>query len=202
LGFYQLNSDWYLYAFKAVDPQGYLRRFRFNLTLPYYYYTLNNKGEVATVLNRLAKAGVTVSNQEQFNRDMEQERVYRAGTHQGLVRLLQKAKRKRVTGKTYTLSIDEVELQYVVMDGVPMLFVEEVFSKESTEAKGLKASGFEYGPSLWRRQVTRSILVKILKDFIARAPQLKIADWDAFKSEAHRIFKGLNLVDFDEVGES
>ena len=202
LGFYQLNSDWYLYAFKAVDPQGYLRRFRFNLTLPYYYYTLNNKGEVATVLNRLAKAGVTVSNQEQFNRDMEQERVYRAGTHQGLVRLLQKAKRKRVTGKTYTLSIDEVELQYVVMDGVPMLFVEEVFSKESTEAKGLKASGFEYGPSLWRRQVTRSILVKILKDFIARSPQLKIADWDAFKIEAHRIFKGLNLVDFDEVGET
>lgn len=201
LGFYQRNNDWYLYAFKLVDPQGYLRRFKFNLTLPYYYYTLNNKGEVSTVIKRLGKAGVTLSNEEQLTHDLAQERTYQTGTHRGLVRLLQKAKRSKITGKVFTLSLDEIEMQYIVVDGMPMLFVEDIFSKEAVEAKALKSIGFDYGPALWQKRVTRSVLAKTLKDFITRAPQLKISEWDLFKDEAHKIFKGLNLIDFDVLGE-
>ena len=83
------------------------------------------------------------------------------------------------------------------MDGAPIIWVYDVLTASDPEMSVLKRVGFEQEPAFWKKATTRSQIKLFLMKIKTNYPQIRIANWEAFKSLSHLAFKGLDLTEFD-----
>lgn len=204
LGLMQWDNDWYIYSYKSADPDGFLRKLGFSLMRGYYYVEIPSKSSVDNLINRLEKT-LKITNKLEFERQVRETRVITQGVKEGLKKAAQKA-RQNVAAKAEVSPdyIDkskagEIELQFGVVDGTPVVWTHAVLDTNDPELPAIKRAGFTLEPPLWRRLVTRSLLKLILKKLQDNYPQARIANWDQFKDISHMTFKGLDLTEFDSL---
>ena len=201
----QWDSDWYIYSYKSADPTGFLRHLGFTLMRGYYYMEIPSKGAVANIVTKLEK-NLVITNKPEFERQVRETRVGAPGTRSGLRKAAQKAQRSIVAAEESPDFIDkdkkgEVELKFSIMGGAPVIWCHNLFAAHDPELSILKRAGFELEPALWRKPTTRSQLKLFCMKIQTNFPQVRIADWDEFKSVAHLAFKGLDLTGFDGLAE-
>jgi len=202
----QWDGDWYLYSYKTSDPEGFLRRMGFTLMRGYYYLEVASKGSVPNIIEKLEKY-VTISNKPEFERQVREARVTAPGTRSGLRKDAQQ-QRSRVVAKEEDSPdfIDkskrgDIELQFGIVAGAPVIWCHNILSSGDPELSALKRVGFELEPPMWRRSITRSQLKLFFVRLQTNFPQVRLAGWDAFKEHAHFVFKGLDLTGFDSLAE-
>jgi hypothetical protein len=195
----QWDNDWYVYSYKAADPDGFLRQLGFSLMRGYYYLELASKAGVDNVILKLEK-NLTILNKPEFEKQVRESRVTAQGVKNGLRKAAQKA-RQSVAADVEEIGKKkgEVSLQFSVMDGAPIIWVHNVLTTSDPEFSILKRVGFEQVPPLWKKPITRSQLKILLTKIQTNYPQVRIADWEEFKSVAHLAFKGLELTEFDTL---
>ena len=201
------NTDWYLFSYKSADPNGFLRSLGFSLMRGYYYIELTSKAEVGNVVRKLEKH-LEITNKPEFEKQVRDARVFAQGIKKGLRQDAQKA-RQRVTAAKEEVSPDyidkskknEIALEFSTMDGAPVIWTHNTFSTTDPEVPILKRIGFEMEPPLWRRLVTRSQVKTFLKKLQTNYSQIRVVNWEEFKSVASLAFRGLDLAQFDDLSE-
>lgn len=204
----QWDNDWYLFSYKSADPDGFLRRLGFTLMRGYYYLELASKAGVDNVIKRLEK-NLTITNKPEFEKKVREARVVATGVKSGLRKASQTARRsvaaevKEDDDKDFIdkTKQGEVSLEFSVMDGAPVLWVYNTLTSGDMELSILKRVGFEVEPAFWRKPITRSQIKLFFTKIVSHYPQIRIANWDEFKSLAHLAFKGLDLTEYDTLAE-
>jgi len=204
----QWDNDWYLFSYKLADPNGFLRRLGFTLMRGYYYLELASKAGVDNVVKRLEK-NLTIINKPEFEKQVRDARVITSGIKSGLRKASQMARRAIAAEVAVDEDHDqdfidkskqgEISLEFSVMDGAPVIWVYDTLASGDMELSAIKRAGFEQEPAFWRKLITRSQLKQFFSKLITRYPQVRIANWDKFKSIAHLAFKGLDLTEFDTL---
>jgi hypothetical protein len=200
------DNDWYVFSYKSADPDGFLRRLGFSLMRGYYYVELPSKSGVDNLVQRLEKY-LVITNKLDFERQVRDARVITQGVKTGLRKASQKA-RQNIAAKV-EVSPDfvdksktgEIELQFSIVDGAPVVWAHAVLTTNDPELSALKRAGFEIEPPLWRKPVTRSQIKLLFSRVVANYPQVRVANWEEFKELAHKTFKGLDLNEFDILAE-
>ena len=201
------DTDWYLFSYKSADPNGFLRSLGFSLMLGYYYVELVSKAEVGNIVRKLEKH-FEITNKPEFERQVRETRVITQGIKKGLRNAAQKA-RQRVAAEKEEVSPDyidkskkeDITLEFSTVDGAPVIWIYNTFTTSDPELPTLKRIGFELEPPLWRRLITRSQLKLFLTKLQEDHPQIRIANWEDFKSIVSLSFGGLNLDQFDGLAE-
>ena len=194
----QWDNDWYLYSYRTSDPDGFLRHLGFSLMRGYYYMELPSKAGVDNIVSKIEK-NLMITNKPEFERQVRETRVLAQGIKSGLRKSSQKA---RIAAKAedpdfVDKSKGEVALQFSTMDGAPIIWVYDVLTASDPEMSVLKRVGFEQEPAFWKKATTRSQIKLFLMKIKTNYPQIRIANWEAFKSLSHLAFKGLDLTEFD-----
>lgn len=194
-GLAQKDGSWFIYAYRAADPSGFLRQLGFKLQLGHYYVELISKGEVDNLVKRIEEK-LSITNLLDFEHQVRETKVIERGMKKGLKKKSQKA-RSAITSAEEEKP--EIELHFSTFDGAPVVWVKNVFSEDDKQVPLLKRLGFEFEPQYWEKKITRSTLEALLKRIQTNYPQVRIVEWDEFKGEANRIFKGLSLDEFDPL---
>jgi hypothetical protein len=199
----QWDNDWYLYSYRSADPDGFLRHMGFALMRGYYYIELSSKAGVDNIVNRLER-NLTITNKPEFEKQVRESRVVASGVKSGLRKSAQKAKRIAAAAKEDKSpdfidksKLGEISLQFSIMDGAPIIWVYNVLTSSDPELSVLKRAGFEIEPPFWKKPITRSQIKFFFTRLSTNYPQVRIANWEDFKSVAHLAFKGLDLTAFD-----
>lgn len=202
LDLFQWDGSWNLFSYKAADPDGFLRRFGFGLMRGYYYLEISSKAAVDNVLKRIEKQ-LTVINKPEFEKQVRDARVIASGVKSGLRKASQKA-RGLVAADVEDedkAKKGEISLEFSIVDGVPVIWTQNVLSPGDAELAVLKRIGFELEPAFWKKPVTRSQIKLFLSKLTEQYPQVRISNWEDFKEIAHLAFKGLDLTEFDSLVE-
>lgn len=187
------NEGWQLVCFRTVDPQGYLRRFGFNLMRDNFYLQTKNKAHAKQVIEKLQK-DLDIVNLDELEDAIGKIRVTTPGVNQGV------SKKAKSDKKTVLAAVKgAVTVDFATLDGAPTLYVDTLL-EEDAEVKILKSNGFVQEPASWQRDITRGQLVNLLRKIQAVNPKLKIAKWEEFKEKAKVSFRGLDLSEFDAMG--
>jgi len=201
----QWDSEWYLYSYKSADPDGFLRHLGFSLIRGYYYLEVPAKGAIANVITKLEK-NLTITNKPEFEKQVREARVIGTGMRGGLRKEAQKARRAVAAVEESPDFIDknkkgELELEFSIMDGVAVIWCHNILASNDPELSVLRRAGFELEPAFWRKPITRSQLKFFFTKLQTSFQQIRISNWEDFKSIAHLAFKGLDLTAFDTLAE-
>lgn len=202
------DNDWYLVSYKTADPDGFLRRFGFSLMRGYYYLGLASKAGVDNVVKRLEK-NLTITNKPEFEKQVRESRVTAPGIRGGMSKQSRQARQSIAAEMEVEDSQDfvdksksgEISLEFSIMDGMPVLWVYNVLSSSDPELAVLKRVGFDLEPAFWKKPITRSQIKALFSRIVEHYPQVRIANWEKFKTVAHASFKGLDLTEFDNLAE-
>lgn len=210
LGLMQWNSDWYLFSYKTADPDGFLRRFGFTLFRGYYYLEISSKAAVDNVIKKVERS-LTIINKPEFEQQVREARIMAPGARGGLGKESRKARIAAAASDMEKVEnspdfvdkskVGEIELEFSVVDGLPVIFTKNTLSSGDIELTALRKVGFELEPAFWRKAITRSQLKQFFSKITEHYPQVRFSNWTEFKNVAHSVFKGLDLSEFDSLAE-
>ena len=205
----QWDDAWYLFSYKSADPNGFLRQLGFSLMRGYYYLEVASKASVDNIIKKLEK-NLVITNKPEFEMAVRESRVTSPGSRAGLRKMSQKAKQSSIAAETEVKDdadfVDkskkgEISLEFSVMAGSPVIWTHNVLTSDDPELAVLKRIGFDIEPPFWKKQMTRSQLRLFFHKLMTSYPNVRIANWQDFKSLAHLVFKGLDLTEFDGLAE-
>jgi SNF2 family DNA or RNA helicase len=197
LGLAQKDHTWFLYSYKTADPDGFLRRLGFSLVRGYYYLEVASKSAAHDLIKRLEK-DLEIVNIDEFEYLVRESKPTSRGVRDGLKKESQKA---RAIVSSSDKKKGEVSLEFSLMNGAPVVWVHNVLNSKDPEWIILKKAGFAEEPAFWEKEVTRSSLKRFFTKLMSSYPQVRLAEWEAFKDIAHKIFPSLDLDEFDVIAE-
>lgn len=188
------DDQWFLTAFKAADPNGFLRRLRFMLQ-PAYYYRETSKGGVGSVIDDLEGAGFEILNKAKLEDGAAKARLLHPA-RVGMMRRLEQESRKVAAASPKW----QAEFYFATLDRKIPLVMSDNVKVGSKEGQALRRIGFIEGAPFWYLPVRRGTLPAFFGDVRANYPDLKVENWDAIKKIAKETW-GVDLSEFDDMGE-
>jgi SNF2 family DNA or RNA helicase len=196
----KINDDWALVSYYTSDPQGWLRRLRFKLSRTMWCIETGTKAGALAVLDRIKEKNLDIVNEENLVSMIMSSRVLSSGARNTIPRTER-------TSRTHTRSAvaaagkdvrGEVEIQYGMFDLRPMLWV-DTLDEGDVELKALRSLGFRPEPAFWYLFTSRTQIVRFFTRLQQLYPDVRLTNWDDFKSKANLAFRAVDLTSFDAL---
>ena len=209
LNLQQWDDDWYVTVFRAADMQGYVRKFGFKLQRNFYFMEVPSRGGATQLLQKIEDEGIHITNKHDLENNLHSiHRLLKAG-QRGIVRKMTQQARQAVVNASFLEKVEaakkkeephlEAQFHFATIDGYPVVFTDTVL-EGSPEAKIIKKIGFKLQQPFWYIPVTRSRMTLILNRFLAHK-ELRIADWEEFARDVHKVFLGINMDEFSGLAK-